>query len=101
MTSDMAIVILVAALFVALIGIGVYIAFLITLQSALDANARLNFSGMGLDSGAVWISAPSLRPGGELGLYGGEDLAAGTVRTFLNTGEGSRTQVGWTDWRQP
>ena len=53
MTSDMAIVILVAALFVALIGIGVYIAFLITLQSALERCAPQNRT---VSPGQVWLS---------------------------------------------
>jgi len=66
--------------------------------SASDTNARLNFGGMGLDAGSIWLSGISLKPGGYLGLVAGEDLDAGSIHTFLNTGEGPRTLAGWKDW---
>jgi MFS family permease len=53
MTSDMASVILVAALFVALIGVAVYIVFLLTLQSTLERCAPQNRT---VSPGQVWLS---------------------------------------------
>jgi len=64
----------------------------------IDGNARVDFGGMGLDSGNVWITAVSLKPGGYLGLRSGEDLDAGSLQPFLNTGDDLRTPEGWKDW---
>jgi len=66
--------------------------------SAGEANARLNFSNMGLASGTVWLSGLTLKPGGYLGLMEGEDLATSSVGTFRISGEDPRTLAGWKDW---
>jgi len=65
---------------------------------AADANARLNFSNMGLQTGTVWLAHVSLKPGGTLGLYPDENLDAKTIRIFNRTLENERTEAGRKDW---
>lgn len=44
-----------------------------------DDNARINFGGLGSETGTVWLAGVSLRPGGNLGLEPGETLEKATV----------------------
>lgn len=65
---------------------------------ASDTDARLNFSGMGLASGAsYWFTDISLKQGGMLGLNEGEDLYITGIDNFKRSFAG-RTQDGQKDW---
>lgn len=67
--------------------------------SATDANARLNFSNMATVAGMVYLSDVSMKPGGQVGLYPGEDLNTASLRNFLNVGETiARTTEARKDW---
>jgi hypothetical protein len=63
-----------------------------------DTNARLNFSGLGAQTGSVEIAGISLRPGGTVGLLPGEDLAAGSIGLFQKDQQGRRTQAASLDF---
>jgi hypothetical protein len=63
------------------------------------ANARINFSNMGLRTGTVWIDDVSFRPGGVVGLGEGESLERRTIDVFRHAGDTvARTQAGRRDW---
>ncbi len=63
-----------------------------------DTNARLNFSNMGLVSGAsYWFTDISLKQGGVLGLKDGEGLYTTGIENFKK-GFPARTQDGAKDW---
>jgi hypothetical protein len=63
------------------------------------ANARINFSNMGLATGTVWIAGVSLRAGGQLGLSPEERLDAGGIGPFRQKGETvARTAQARRDW---
>lgn len=67
--------------------------------NASDSNARVNFGNMGLMAGAsIYFAQVSLKQGGTLGLYPGEALASGTMRTFLQYGDSARTPGSFKDW---
>jgi hypothetical protein len=66
--------------------------------SAADTNARVIFSNMGLQTGTVWISGVSLKPGGSIGLYTDENLDSRTIRRFLNDNDPKRTSYARKDW---
>ena len=61
-----------------------------------DANARLVFSGLGSQTGSVWLADVSLQPGGVLGLREGE--TAGDIAWFSKGGFASRTISAQRDW---
>lgn len=61
----------------------------VIMVSATDTNARVNFSGLGLQIEAIRITNVSLREGGELGMLPhGTSLEAGTVPLVDHSGEG-------------
>ena len=67
--------------------------------SASDSNARLNFSSMAGLTGRVYLSDISMKPGGLVGLYPGEDLNSASIRNFLQAGETiARTTEAKKDW---
>jgi hypothetical protein len=66
--------------------------------SAADTNGRVIFSNMGLQTGSVWISGVSLKPGGSIGLYSDENLDTRTIRRFLNDKDPKRTSYSRKDW---
>jgi hypothetical protein len=51
---------------------------------AAAANARICFTGMGLNTGSVWFSAVSLRTGGETGPNADETVEKGTLPLILH-----------------
>jgi len=61
-----------------------------------EADARLSFSGFGLEKGAVQFAAISLKPGGVLGLFAGESL--GNLPVFRKREFGTRTVEAQRDW---
>jgi hypothetical protein len=65
-----------------------------------DANGRINFGGLGLQTGTVWIGDVSFKSGGILGLYPGEALGSGQgIQDFLHSGETTaRTTEARRDW---
>ncbi len=69
------------------------------LPNATDVDARINFSSMGLLTGIVWLGNISLKPGGVVGFYPGEDLDSSVMRNFLYSGETvARTTEALKDW---
>ncbi|MBN2531367.1 MAG: carbohydrate binding domain-containing protein [Spirochaetales bacterium] len=63
-----------------------------------DAASRLNFSNMGLETGAVWLSGVSLKQGGTIGIVPGENLETGTIECFTFQKSRCRTDEGKKDW---
>ncbi len=68
-----------------------------TLDSA-DSNAGVYFTNMGLQTGSVYLTGISLKPGGLFGFYPGENLDDETIRNFKSFGDCPRTDEGWRDW---
>ena len=67
--------------------------------SQSSANARINFSNMGLATGTVWLAGVSLRPGGLLGLHADERLDGDGIRPFRRQGDtAARTAAATRDW---
>ncbi|MFA0752233.1 MAG: hypothetical protein SLRJCFUN_002636 [Candidatus Fervidibacter sp.] len=63
-----------------------------------DDNARLIFSNLGNQTTTYWFAAPSLRPGGVVGLAANERLEDGSVPIFLRGHFGERTAEAQRDW---
>lgn len=61
-----------------------------------EQNARLIFSGLGSQTGSVWLADVSLRPGGVLGLQQGE--SGGHIAWFPKGEFASRTIAAQRDW---
>ncbi|MBN2510910.1 MAG: carbohydrate binding domain-containing protein [Spirochaetales bacterium] len=68
------------------------------LVHAKDANARLNFSGMGLDTGWVEIRGVSFVRGGFAGLTHGENPWEASVPLFTTTEAALRNETARKDW---
>ena len=66
--------------------------------TASDANARINFTGLGTKGGAVWLANVSLRPGGRTGLEAGETLAAASVPVVSARGGRAWPAAARLDW---
>ena len=67
--------------------------------NATDSNARINFGGMGMLVGQFYFGNVTLKPGGTVGIYPGEDLNTSSIRNFLNVGETiGRTTEARKDW---
>ena len=66
--------------------------------SQTDAQARLNFTGLGGAGARVMLAGLSLRPGGVEGLKAAESLEAGTVARFEKKVFGERTAEAQRDW---
>jgi hypothetical protein len=49
------------------------------LAGASDDNARVNFTGLGAQTGELWLAGVSFRPGGTVGLAAGQGLEDRTV----------------------
>ncbi|MDR3413803.1 MAG: carbohydrate binding domain-containing protein [Formivibrio sp.] len=65
-----------------------------------DNVARLTLTGLGLETGKLWIEDASLKPGGLLGLKPDEALEKGTVAVVGNGDFLNRTAAGQRDWLQ-
>ncbi|MFA0760404.1 MAG: hypothetical protein HZLCBSQH_000498 [Candidatus Fervidibacterota bacterium] len=63
-----------------------------------DDNARLIFSNLGSQTTTYWLAAPSLRPGGVIGLADNERLEDSSVPIFLRGHFGERTAEAQRDW---
>lgn len=64
-----------------------------------DTNARVLFTGMGLQTGTYWITGVSLRPGGILRvLPEGQTLEAKTVGNVLRSNWGATPEPVQKDW---
>ena len=63
-----------------------------------DANARLNFSNMGLVKGQVEIGRVSLRSSGTVGLKENENPFSGNMPLFTRTEYGLRNEAVRRDW---
>jgi hypothetical protein len=63
-----------------------------------DDDARVIFSNLGARTTTYWLAAPSLRPGGIVGLAANERLEDGSVPIFLRGRFGERTLEAQRDW---
>lgn len=54
--------------------------------SSDDGNARISFSDLATETGAVWLSGVSFRPGGDLGLEADERIERGNVPLIRRRG---------------
>lgn len=63
-----------------------------------DDNARLIFSNLGAQTMTYWLAAPSLRPGGVVGLAANERVEDGSIPIFLRGHFGERTPEAQRDW---
>jgi hypothetical protein len=63
-----------------------------------DDNARVIFSNLGAQTTTYWFAAPSLRPGGIVGLAANERLEDGSIPIFLRSRFGERTPEAQRDW---
>lgn len=68
--------------------------------AASEAQARLTFGRIGLETGRLELRNLSLRRGGMLGLKAGESIEAGTVGILTSGSLMSRTPAGQRDWLQ-
>jgi len=68
------------------------------MASATDANARFNFRNMGDQLATYWFADCSLKPGGGIGMFPGEDLGADSVRLITRAEQGSRNAAAQQDW---
>ncbi len=66
--------------------------------TASDTNARLMFTDLAIPAGTVWISQVSMKPGGLVGLYAGENLDTDTMLNFVCNETTPRTALGRRDW---
>jgi hypothetical protein len=66
--------------------------------TASDANGRLNFSNMATHTGTIWLSDISLKIGGTVGLYAGENLDNKTIPYFPYQNGPARTTEARHDW---
>ncbi len=63
-----------------------------------DDRARLIFSNLGRQTTTYWFAAPSVRPGGVVGLAANERPDDGSVPIFLHSLIGERTPEAHRDW---
>jgi hypothetical protein len=67
--------------------------------NADEPNARVTFSGLASAIGNCWLTGISMKQGGTLGLYPGENLDSGTIANFMNSaGTVARTDNVKKDW---
>ncbi len=67
--------------------------------NANEPDARVTFSGLASAAGNCWLTGISMKQGGTLGLYAGENLDSGTMDNFMNSaGTVARTDNARKDW---
>jgi hypothetical protein len=71
---------------------------LVFLPTAGDDNARVNFSGLGLQEATVWLARASFRPGGVFGLALGEAIENSSLPVFVRSPFEERTAEAQRDW---
>ena len=65
-----------------------------------DPNARFTIGNLGAKTGTVWISNPSLKPGGRIGLKEGESLENSSIEFVSSDDFSSRMSKAQQDWLQ-
>jgi hypothetical protein len=70
------------------------------MATATDANARFNFRNMGDQLATYWFADCSLKPGGSIGLFPGEDLGADSIRLITRSEQGMRNATAQADWTE-